>query len=92
MASFDANLPFGEQFLDEGMVSSAMSVTATHPIETRSDETHSILQRYMIENKLVGIGDAVGDNNQVHSHLLAVHSRDIVLLTSRPHISIPHSE
>ena len=59
-------------FFDVGMFATANSGTVMHQIEARSDETHSILQRYMIENKLMGIGDAVGDGNRVHLHLLSV--------------------
>ena len=91
MASFDANLLFVRHFLDVGMFATANSGTVMHQIEARSDETHSILQIYMTESGLMCIGDTVGDDRQLKSYLLAVDSDMLVLLTSPPPISIPHS-
>ena len=73
------------------MVATAMSGTATYPIEAKGDKTHLILQRHLIESRLMCIGDTNVDDNQVQSHLLSAGNDMLVVLSSPPPISIPHS-
>ena len=88
---FEANPQIGEEILGVAVVATTTSGTAIHPIDTRSDESHLIVQRYVIQSGFVCIGDTICGNKGLRSHLLLVENELIILLTRPPRTYFLHS-
>ena len=74
MVKFEANPLFGEEIFGVAVVTTTTSGTAIHPIDTRSDESNLIDQRYVIERGFVCIGDTICGDKGLRSHLLSVEN------------------
>ena len=87
MVEFDANPLFEEEIFGVAVVATTTSGTAIHPIDTRSDESNLIVQRYVIERGFVCIGDTICGDKGLRSHLLSLENDFVILFTSPPSIS-----
>lgn len=65
-------------------VATAMSGAAIHQIDARSDETHLILQIYVLESGTMCVGETIGGNKRTQSHLLSVQTDILVQITLPP--------